>query len=508
MPDSPNILVVLADQHNASLMGCAGHSQVQTPHLDRFASQGMRFSRAYCQNPICTPSRVCILSGQYCHNHGIYGLSGPAPFGLDNLMRVCKKNDYRTAAFGKLHLPNSPRNWIADDLDRFGDTYENADGVIGDGEFLHYLEERGLREVEDSWHNTWNYGPGTICLDAMPSLLPFEHTQEVWSAREAIRFIDQSPDQPFCIQVAFQKPHHPLLPQQRFWDLYPEDLELPPTWHHDPSDRPPHFREVYEAYHDRDWPYDQPGQDSQAGPRRLWRGTLACISQIDEVFGNLLQALEDRGIAENTIVVYSSDHGAYHGIHGLPEKAPGICSDAVCRVPMIWRVPGVTSPGRTSDALFETVDISPTLLSLCGLPPLESADGLDATSLLRGETTNLHPVAVTEHPWSRSVVWGQWRLVHYQREMFNGEDTGELYNLEDDPDETRNLYADSQYKPIVEEGRRLLLEWLIRTLRVTVSNPVAYDDSEPTRKYFTADDGRAPNHLQPRFRDENRINYL
>jgi len=189
---SPNILLVLADQHNAGLLGCAGHRQALTPNLDRFAAGGVRFSNAYAQNTICTPSRVCILSGQYCHNHGIYGLSGPAQPGLDNLMRHARRHGYFTAAFGKLHLPNSPRNWIADDLDHFGDTYETPDGLIGDSEYFRYLENLGLREQEDSWHNPWNYGPGTISSDARPSELPYEHTQEVWCARQAMACMESA----------------------------------------------------------------------------------------------------------------------------------------------------------------------------------------------------------------------------------------------------------------------------------------------------------------------------
>ena len=109
----PNVLMVLADQHHADLLGCAGHSQVLTPHLDRFAESGIRFTRAFTQNTICTPSRVSILSGQYCHNHGIYGLSGPADFGLANIAGHLKAAGYKTAGYGKLHLPNSPRSWCS-----------------------------------------------------------------------------------------------------------------------------------------------------------------------------------------------------------------------------------------------------------------------------------------------------------------------------------------------------------------------------------------------------------
>jgi choline-sulfatase/uncharacterized sulfatase len=523
----PNVLMVISDQHNASLMGCAGHEQVKTPNLDRFARESVRFANAYAQNTICTPSRVSILSGQYCHNHGIYGLSGPRPEGLDNFMRHFKKHGYRTAGFGKLHLPNSPRNWIADDLDRFGDTYELPDGTHGDSEYFRYLQEHGVREKEDSWHNPWKYGEDTISLDARPSELPFEHTQEVWCAREAMNFIEEEPDQPFCIKVSFQKPHHPLLPNKKFWDMYPEDLELPSTINLEPGHRPGPFQRAWNNFHDQEWDYKDLGGDWEAGARRAWRGTLACISQVDDVFGRLLNFLEEHGLADNTIVIYGSDHGAYHGIHGIAEKAPGICSDAVCRVPMVWRVPGMNNVGEVRNQLIENVDMCPTLISLCGLPPMETVDGLDASGLLEGTEDELHEIAVTENAYNKALRWGKWRFVHYQSDLFEKDgDVGELYDMEADPNEMRNLYHDPKHQNVVNTCRKLLLEWLIRTTRLTTTQPAVKkripetgdgdyqtEDRDYLRTggsakfvYPTTSDGRAPNRFQPRFRDVKELN--
>ena len=524
-----NVLMVLADQHNASLLGAAGHEQVKTPTFDRFAADGVRFTNAYTQNTICTPSRVSVLSGQYCHNHGYYGLSGPTHFGLDNLFRHFKRNGYRTAGFGKLHLPDSPRNWVAEDVDEFGDTYESADGVVGESPFLSYLEERGLRRYEDSWHNAEEYGPGTISHDAMPSKLPYEHTQERWCADQAMRFMDESGDEPFFIQVAFQKPHHPLLPNQEFWDMYPEDIELPATAALEPAGRPPHFREAWERFQKRKWDYGPEGETPSSGAKRAWRGTLACITQIDDVFSRLLSFLEERGLADDTIVIYSSDHGAYHGIHGIEEKAPGICSDAVCRVPMIWRVPGVTTPGTVVDDLVEAIDMAATLPGLCGLDPMESVDGLDIAPLLTGtgargagtngdapasgtSPTGAAPPAVTENVFAKAIRWDRWRMVYYPEAMFDGAEYGELYDLESDPDERTNLYEERP--EIVREGMRKLTEWLVTTTRIVTTQPAIRTDGSTgrdiggTRSYPTVSDGTAPNWVQPRRRTNNNVNYL
>lgn len=508
-----NAILVLADQHHANVMGCAGHPQAITPNLDAFAKDGVRFSSAYCQNPICTPSRVSWLSGQYCHNHGSYGLSGPAWFALPSMFRHFRNNGYRTAGLGKLHLPHQPRNWVADDLDLYEDTYSPKDGGdYGRTAYMKYLEDLGLRELDDSWHNPWM---GSHKMDARPSELPYEHTMERWITDRTIDFIDDAPEQPFFIEIAYQRPHHPLLPQPQFWDLYPPDLELPDTFDHEPAGRPPHFRRVWERTRDHKGAYGAPNEGTRDWARRAWRGTLACVSQMDDVFGRLVQALRDRGLYDNTVIVYSSDHGGYHTIHGMPEKAPGICSDAVCRIPMLWRVPDVTEAGHVSDQLVETVDAAPTLCAVCGIPPMETTDGKDVSALLRGGTDPVRDVAVTENPWSKSMRWGRWRFVHYQREMWAGRDVGELYDLEADPGERNNLYDDPEHRETVEACRRMLLEWLIDTQRCRTVHPprqgidVQPDGTIRPQKYETAADGKESNLAGPRQRlEDGRTQYL
>lgn len=262
------------------------------------------------------------------------------------------------------------------------------------------------------------------------------------------------------------------------------------------------------------------GDNWEDGARRAWRGTLACVSQVDDVFGQILDHLEENGLADNTIVVYGADHGCYHGIHGLVEKAPGICSNEVCRVPMIWRGPGI-SPGEVNEQFIENVDITPTLVSLCGLPPMESVDGLDATAMLKDNSgkVQIHEIAVTENAWSKALRWGKWRFVHYQREMFN-KDIGELYDIETDPEERCNLYYDPEHQETAAECRRLLLEWLIRTTRVVTSHPAVRTSASGSEsqnhktggvavfEYPLAGDGKAPNPVQPRFRDNINKNYI
>ncbi len=495
---SPNVIMILADQHHADLMGCAGHPQALTPHLDALAAGGVRCSAVYCQNPICTPSRVSILSGQYCHNHGYYGLSGPTPSHLPSLFGHFRRHGYRTAGFGKLHLPACPHNWVLDDVDRFGDAFESGDGERGQGIYLQQLEALGLRDREDSFPNlSGRYAPGPIPNDARPTDMPYEHTLEMWCAREAMRFIDEGEAQPFFVQLAFQKPHHPLLPVQRFWDLYDEDLDLPPSFEQDPAHRPPHFQEMYRYLRSTQFHYAKPGETYVDGARRVWRGTLACISQVDDVVGQLVKFLDDADLTENTIVIYGSDHGCYHTIHGIPEKAPGIGSDAVCRVPMLWRGPGIAS-GHVSDQLVENVDMAATLPALCGLPAMDTADGCDISGLLGGGDAAVREGAFTEHPLSKSVRFDRWRFTHYHRQMFDGPRQGELYDLVDDPDETINLFDDPDHREVVERGRALLLDWQGASRRVVTSHPAAGPQPMIGKESCrTAGDGAAPREWQP-----------
>ncbi len=505
-----NLLLITSDQHLATCLGHEGHPQVLTPNLDRLAGQGVRFRHAYTQSPICTPSRTSIFSGQYCHNHGFYGLSGPAPEHLPSFLSHFKQHGYRTAGIGNLHAPNNPRNWLEHHVDFFGECFNSVDGRQYQSPFYDKIRQLGLLEKEDFYFS--EALESQLYLEGMPSELPFELSQEGWCVEQAVRFMDARGDQPFCMEVSLERPHQPWRPAQQFWDMYPEDLALPPTIYQDPSGRPPHFRAAYEAFHNHPWVLEP--KDFEGGARRLWRAYLACITHTDHAVGLLLDHLDRAGLAKDTLVIYTADHGAYSGTHGILEKAPGICSEAVCRVPMIWRVPGVSAAGAVNRQLVELVDIAPTIASLCGLPPMETVDGRDIGPLLRGGDKPEREVAVTEHPWSKALRWKQWRFVHYQREMFNGQDIGELYDIDDDPNETRNLYHDPAHQTVVLECRRLLLEWLIRTTRVRNLWPpvvsVDFGRAPDTHwDYATAADGKEANTAGAALRcQRGQLNYL
>ncbi len=500
-----NVLYVISDQHQAACMGAEGHPQAITPNMDSLARRGVRFARAYTQNPICTPSRTSILSGQYVHNHGYYGLCGPTPVvDLPSVFQQFRRNGYRTGIVGKVHTPDEPTNWLAGHCDAIVDacTYHGENGGEGKA-YGAFLDSLGLRAQDDS--GRLPEFPGSQQNEARPSHLPYRASLEGWCVTEAIRFMDESGERPFMLECSLPRPHECYTPDRKFWDMYPDDLALPPTIHNSAAHRPPHFQAMVERLKNQEWLIEP--KTFEAGCRRVWRGYLACVTQVDYALGELLTYLQRTGKDANTVVVYGTDHGAYEGTFGVPEKAPGICSEAVCRVPMLWYAPGVTGEGLVSRQLVENIDITPTLLSLCGLPQLETTDGHDLTPLLKGKEKPLREVAVTENVWSKALRWGPWRFVHYPTALF-GSDVGELYNLDNDPDETTNLYHDPASQAIVSEGRKRLLEWLTMTTRYVTVLP-APAGLPPSRTAIIAADGKESNKVgvEERIR-RNRINYI
>lgn len=510
MKNPPNVLFVIADQHNAKVMGCSGHPDVKTPNLDRLAADGVRFENAITQNPICTPSRVSFLSGQYCHNHGYYGLSGPNPRGLPNLLGHFRGEGYRTSAVGKIHCPEY---WIEDNADNFHETTGCSVGGRS-AAYAAFLREHGKEGLEDHGSLPEFGARGRQSMEGRPSPLPFEQSQEGWIAAETIRFMDEAiaNQAPFFAHVSFPRPHQCTSPSEPFWSMYDDEvaLHLPPNSDYEMVHKAPHFRKSAERWRRGDWTLFEP-HTFEAGRRRKLHGYLGAISQVDHALGLLLAHLRERGVAENTIVVYASDHGDYATEHGIMEKAPGICADAITRIPFLWLWPGHFSAGTTVSELVEAVDLSSTVCALAGLPPLETSDGRDISHLLHGERGAVRSVAVTEFAWSKSVRKDQWRLVHYPREMFSDEypdGFGELYNLEADPWEMQNLFFDPAHQDRVVELERDLTDWLITTTRPTTVLPARnWSSPQAVTRYHNTVNG--DNRLPPdRVRQLRGGNYL
>jgi arylsulfatase A-like enzyme len=318
----PNVLFILSDQHNAKVLGHKNHPDVKTPNMDHMATEGVRFDNAITQNPICTPSRVSWFSGQYCHNHGYYGLSGPKPKGLPTIMGHFRRFGYHTGAVGKIHCPEY---WIEDDSLMFHDTCGTSVGGRSK-EYAKYLAERNLTHLED--HGAMNeFGPrGRQTVEGRPSKVSYEDGQEGWAVRKAMDFMDEcvKDEKPFFVHVSLPKPHQCYTPAQQFWDLYHQpELTLPPNADYDMEAalKAPNLRKTAENFRRGKWQLFEP-KTYEAGRLRKLHGYLGNVSHVDHAVGELLDWVKSNNLEEDTIVIYSSDHGDYACEHGVLEKAP------------------------------------------------------------------------------------------------------------------------------------------------------------------------------------------
>lgn len=451
-----NVLILMADQHNTKCLGCYGHPVVRTPHLDRLAARGVRLTSAYAQNPICTPSRMCYLTGQYVHNHGYYGLAGPTPHRLPNLFEQFHDHGYFTGAIGKIHLP---ADWIEPHCDLFAEAFGRTTGGLPP--YPRWLAERSDIPAHNEQH-----------VDGRPDPLPKDLDYDSgWALEMTRRFLEQRPSgQPFLLWLTLYRPHQEYSPAQEYWDLYP-DPPLPPSADDEPAGKLPPMRRAVERQRRHPPARYEPG-DYEALRLRKLRGYYGSISQMDWAVGQAVAMIDALGERENTVIVYGSDHGDFACEHGLLEKAPGISADAIGRVPMIWSLPGTLPEGAVRDALVETIDLWPTLARLCGLPGLEMWDGRDLTELLCAGA-EVRDAAFTENPWSKCITTRRWRMTWVPAGMYPGDPVqGELYDRLDDPWERRNLYHLPAYQPVVRELTERLMAWLVTSAHPVTAWPV------------------------------------
>jgi arylsulfatase len=430
----PNILFLFSDQFNARCLSCAGHPDVQTPNLDRLATDGVRFENAYIQNPICTPSRMSILSGLYPSTHGYYGLYGREPTQhLTSMFSYFKEKGYRTGALGKLH---TPRYWIERDCQFVYDEFI---------EHPKYLEALGLYEANDNRPFTGNRNGNT-------STLPLEHSCEAVLAKQTIRFLRNegepadrgNDDDPWFAWISFARPHSPLTPSEPFASMYhPETLTMPPSASPQAKmAQPNRIRKV-------------PGSKRPPEPgeiETMLAAYLGLVSQVDYGIGLILQELEEKKQLENTIIVFSADHGDYAGEFGLWSKYGGISSRAITRVPLIVRLLDKQNSGSVAHEIVESIDIFPTLCDLAGMPQPDHLQGHSFHSLLNGSRHPIRDSALTENAQRKALATDRWRYV-----ANIGDQPDELYDQQNDPWEMHNLINDPSYEAVAHDLLRRLL---------------------------------------------------
>ncbi|HEX7043061.1 MAG TPA: alkaline phosphatase family protein [Burkholderiales bacterium] len=497
----PNFLFIMADQLRADYLGCAGHPSIQTPHLDRLAEEGVRFTSAFCQSPVCGPSRMSFYTGRYMINHGSTYNNVPLRLCEPTLGDHLRALGYRVALVGKTHMKADyegmkrlgidPGSSLGVLVAQCGfEPYERDDGlhpdqaVDPDLAYNRYLRAHGF-DGENPWHEWANSAVdenGTIVSGwymrnaHLPARIPEEHSETAYMTRRAMQFIrDAGRDQPWCLHLSYIKPHWPYMAPAPYHELYTANDLIPPN--RSAAERQP-GHPVVEAFrrHEESVNFARDEVRSRVLPTYMGLAT-----QIDDHLGRLFAFLEEQGLADNTVVVFTSDHGDFLGDHWLGEKE--IMYEEALRIPMIVRLPGGVR-GLVSDALVESIDLAATFVELAGGTDVEHVlEGRSLVPWLRGETPSAWRDAVfseMDYAWRPArtslgvapdaarafmVRTARWKYIRY---------TGfppQLFDLENDPAEQRDLGRDPGYAAVRAEMDERLLEWLTqRRTRITMSN--------------------------------------
>jgi len=495
MTKRANFLIFIVDQMHASWLGCTGHKVVRTPHIDSIAAGGTVFKDFHVALPVCMPNRASLMTGRMPSVHGVRYNGLPLPRRAKTFVDVLAKAGYDTALIGKSHLqpftdkaplsredsverivpeawePESeayrqeePAAYAGAEDTPFDDPYygfQHVKMVTGHGDRCggHYAQ--WFRRTHPDWpalHDPANELPHDYtCPQAYRTPVPETSYPTAWIGDRAVEYLAGRGDDPFCAMVSFPDPHHPFNPPGKYWDMYdPEDFSI---------DLP------YEAHHNPPWPLEHaqrqwekgeappiPQIAFRAGDRQVKEAmalTAGMISMIDDQIGRVLQALESNGQYENTVIVFTSDHGDYLGAFNLLLKGP-MQHHSITRVPFIWSDPERRAPQRTQ-ALASTIDISASVLDRAGLSPHWGMQGQSFLASLRSDAPHREALFIehndagprmglTRPARVRTLRTHDWRLSLYANETW-----GELYDLRADPDETRNLWDDPSASAIKGE---------------------------------------------------------
>ncbi len=515
----PNIVFIIADQLRADHLGFNGNTEVRTPNLDRLAADAAVFDRAFVANPTCMPNRASLLTGRWPSVHGTRCNGISLDPDSSTFVRSLAQSGYRTAAVGKLHHQNMGWDFEPEQAEQIRDTdpglidartaravgrtretgwdqwenrerhergfvpmpedyygYQEVDLVIGHGDapgghWVHWARDRGVDprvlggpEASAKPPTGWDQVYTTsIPVDVHPSTYVGER------AAERIKAAAASQD-PFFLFVSFPDPHHPFAPPEEYAGLYdPAAMELPNGFEQDHSDSPEHIRTMIAGRGTPNSDATMAFAVSEDQYRRAVAAQYGLIELMDVQVGRILQALEDSGQDQDTIVVFTSDHGDMFGDHGLMLKH-FVHYESVTRVPLAIRIPGTRGGARRrSNALVSTADLAPTMLELAGVRAFHGIQGRSLQPLLDGSADTIREAVLIEEdqPFSidglpapvrmRSVVTAEGRLTRYF-----GAPGIEVYDHRTDPGELHNVAGQPQAAELQRTLENALLEEMAR----------------------------------------------
>lgn len=490
-----NVLFIMCDQLRWDYLSCTGHPHLHTPHIDRLAARGVLFERTYVQSPICGPSRMSFYTGRYVSSHGATWNNIPLKVGEMTLGDHLRPLGIRTALCGKTHMTAdvegmrrlglAPDSEIGVLVSQCGfEPYERDDGLHPDGPrypknaaYDEHMKARGWQD-ENPWHSVANSAEdadgnilsGWFMENAdKPARAADEESETPYITDRAMEFIREAGDTAWCLHLSYIKPHWPYIVSAPYHDMYGPETHLAPV--RDACERrDPH--PVYGAFMQER--VSKAFCDDQTRTKVL-TAYMGLIKQIDDQIGRLMSFLDAQGLRDDTMIVFTSDHGDYLGDHWMGEKE--LFHDASARVPLIVVDPSPeanATRGLRSAALAEAIDVVPTILSFFGGTEVPHIlEGHPLQPILHGHTDRVRAVAVSEYDYSMRDVRrrldvavrdarltmlfdGRWKYVFAEgfRPM--------LYDLDADPDELTDLGADPAFAKERAEMEQHFFDWTRR----------------------------------------------
>lgn len=459
-----NLLVLMTDQHHAAWLGCAGHPFVKTPNLDRLAKGGVRFTQAFVPVPYCSPTRLCIETGLYPSSLGlgrnIDGKGDTDPLRLREPQRVYQhalaERGYACHQLGKWHLgmPSELSCFKEDDEQALRKLMKERMSAAGDSAFDSGPREGESEKIGEVWlrkevseaHARWLQQKSIPKQDVGVigrSVRKPEYQYESLLAEHCVSLLKRHQKEPFAITYSVSPPHAPWIAPSPYYDMYdPAKIPLPESW------RAPAAA----------WKGTASGRMGQiygeAGLREYLRCYAAQVTLVDACIGRILDALDELGLADKTLVVFTSDHGNMMGQHGLMDKTIGGFYDDLMRVPLLMRLPGVIPAGGVSGALVSSADLPPTFLDYLSAAALPQAHGRSLRHVVAGTEKGAEAVfgerGEPKAGAARMVRTRSWKLCLHPKGAL------ELYDLEKDPDECRNVSSDAANAGVVKELKERL----------------------------------------------------
>jgi arylsulfatase A-like enzyme len=470
----PNILFICTDQQRYDALGCYGNRAIQTPAIDNLAADGVLFEQCYVQSPVCAPSRASLVTGQYPHNHGLWANGVGLPEHHSLFSKALAGNGYTCGMVGKMHLSHCFAGRTEERRDDGYSYYKWAHDpshTSPENDYHHWLSEKFPERFEEALAGGLRVRHQAGTFDTMPTEAHYSR----WTSERAIEFLDQEhgSSDPFFLWVNFFDPHHPFVAPEEYLARYdPDTLPDPVGFAGELAIKPPIQQEASDesyAGFARGFSTYSPQEIKQ-----VIAAYYAMITLIDDEVKRILDRLESLGLDDDTIVIFTSDHGEMLGDHQLLLKGP-MLYDCAVRVPLIMRWPGHLPAAERRSDLVQWLDLTSTFTELAGLAPMPAAQGTSLLPLARGDAYAVpRDWALCEylnsgHPYDPPVYMTMLRTGDFKLVVSHGEPatararTGELYNLATDPDELVNLWDNPDFSSSRIELERMLLDVLVAT---------------------------------------------